>query len=192
LNASVTAYVYNNTIVDGGDIGIMARDGVIVAKNNIVDCDRSDFSSEGGGSFSAEFENNISSDATALGGTNNQINTTVKFIDEANDDFHLSPLDTSAIDAGTDLSADANFAFTTDIDGHLRTDWDIGADEASIDFDPTVMQSGGDYSTLALWEAGVQTDLTVNTTRVFLTEESLERLLTLIPSGELLQEPRLT
>jgi len=72
-----------------------------------------------------------------------------------------------AVDVGADLSSDSDLSFTTDIDEHLRTDWDIGADEASIEFDPTVMESGGDYSTLALWEAGMQTDLTADTTRVF-------------------------
>ena len=89
------------------------------------------------------------------------------FIDTDSYDFHLKQ-DASIIDAATTAPIIAlGLTFTDDIDGQLRTTWDIGADEASIDFDPTVMQTGGDYSTLALWEAGVQTDLTADTTRVF-------------------------
>ena len=42
--------------------------------------------------------------------------------------------DTEAIGAGTDLSADANMPFSTDIDGGPRTPgaWDIGADQRAV------------------------------------------------------------
>ncbi|MDQ1284565.1 MAG: hypothetical protein QG620_913, partial [Patescibacteria group bacterium] len=72
--------------------------------------------------------NNLSDRADAPG--SNPINSaTVSFVDAANFDFHLYPNDTSAIGAGTDLSEDSNLSFDTDIDGNVRTRWDIGADE---------------------------------------------------------------
>ncbi|MBZ0157892.1 MAG: chitobiase/beta-hexosaminidase C-terminal domain-containing protein, partial [Alphaproteobacteria bacterium] len=57
---------------------------------------------------------------------------TVRFVDSANRDFHLSGTDTVARDAGVSLSADTYLAFSSDVDGSLRpngTAWDIGADE---------------------------------------------------------------
>ncbi|MCK5178485.1 MAG: DUF2341 domain-containing protein, partial [Candidatus Omnitrophica bacterium] len=57
------------------------------------------------------------------------------FVDEANDDFHLASNDTGAKDLGTDLTSDANLAFSDDIDGDTRPvtpgTWDIGADESN-------------------------------------------------------------
>ncbi|MCK5081627.1 MAG: hypothetical protein KAR31_01850, partial [Candidatus Omnitrophica bacterium] len=59
------------------------------------------------------------------------------FVDEANDDFHLASNDTGAKDLGTDLTSDANLAFSDDIDGDTRPvapgTWDIGADETDPD-----------------------------------------------------------
>lgn len=58
----------------------------------------------------------------------NSVQATLTFADKAGDDFHLSPSDTSAIDAGDDLSAH----FSDDIDGQTRPmgeSWDIGVDE---------------------------------------------------------------
>ena len=73
---------------------------------------------------------NLSEDATSPEvGLRSKV---VSFVDEANDDFHLASGDTSAKDAGTDLSADGQLAFSDDIDGATRSgSWDIGADEAA-------------------------------------------------------------
>ena len=69
---------------------------------------------------------------TGGGNTHDKVSQTISFADSANKDFHLSSSDTSAKDAGADLSADANLAFSTDIDSTTRTgSWDIGADETS-------------------------------------------------------------
>ncbi len=57
---------------------------------------------------------------------------TVSFVNAAAGDFHLSDTDASAKDHGTDLSSDAIFPFSDDMDGDLRPQgaaWDIGADE---------------------------------------------------------------
>lgn len=56
--------------------------------------------------------------------------TAPTFVNAGADDFHLQSSDTTWKDAGTDLSADANYPITLDIDGSTRTGtWDIGADE---------------------------------------------------------------
>jgi len=99
--------------------------------------------------------NNISSDATANNLTNpvnSKINQTVSFVDAANKDFHLSPSDTSAKNSGSDLSADANFAFNTDIEGQARPSssnvtWDIGADEAATAIFYSVGQNTNSHET---------------------------------------------
>ncbi|MBU1557849.1 hypothetical protein KKC45_02710, partial [Patescibacteria group bacterium] len=59
-----------------------------------------------------------------------------------NEDYHISSSDISALDAGTDLSADANLAFATDIDGDTRSTWDIGADE----YVASVSSAAGSFS----------------------------------------------
>lgn len=63
-------------------------------------------------------------------GANSRASQTFTFVDAANGDFHLASTDAGAKDFGTDLSADANLAFSDDIDGQTRSgSWDIGADE---------------------------------------------------------------
>lgn len=119
-----TAYFYNNT-AHNCRTGIGDGFGTTVAKNNCVqDCTLACYA----GSFGAASTNNCSDDATQPG--SNGQNGEVTFVDEANDDFHLASGDTVAKDNGTDLSADANLAFSDDCDGNTRTGtWDIGADE---------------------------------------------------------------
>ena len=134
-------YVYNNTII-GMDIhGIKAYAGTsffpkkIISKNNLVKGSATaDFATESYGELINY--NSVSSDGTAddFGGAGNRINQTFTFVDEANDDFHLAGTDSGARNQGTDLSADADYPFSTDIDGYTRPYgglWDIGADEAS-------------------------------------------------------------
>jgi hypothetical protein len=125
-------YAYNNTVynISGQEThtaGIGSwQGGSVVAKNNVVyNSGKVDFYN----TFHADSTHNLSSDSTAPG-ANSITEATVQFVDEVNDDFHLSPNDTSALGKGTDLSADANLSFSTDIDGENRVDtWDIGADE---------------------------------------------------------------
>jgi hypothetical protein len=55
---------------------------------------------------------------------------TPTYVNAAGDDFHLDAADSVCIDQGTDLSADAAYAFDDDIDKVTRTGtWDIGFDE---------------------------------------------------------------
>lgn len=77
-------------------------------------------------SITAESTNNASSDATAVG-TNAKLNQTFTFTGAG--DYHLLPGDTVALGQGADLSGDADFPVTTDIDGNtFSAPWPIGAD----------------------------------------------------------------
>jgi hypothetical protein len=99
-----------------------------VVKNTIAYACTDGFS----GTFGAASNYNLSNLASDAPGANSRNSQTVTFVDEGNDDFHLSINDTAAINFGTDLSADANLAFTDDIDpegGTRVAPWDIGADE---------------------------------------------------------------
>ncbi|MDD5464429.1 MAG: LamG domain-containing protein, partial [Candidatus Moranbacteria bacterium] len=151
-------FVYNNTVYNAG-VGTSSW-GDVVVKNNIA----KSFTASG---FNAESNYNISSGATAPG-ANSKINTNVSFADTVGKDFHLNISDTTARNAGADLSADINFAFNTDIDGQVRpsalnTVWDIGADEGST----AIYRSIGPSATSAL-AVGTSNSLTIaGTTATF-------------------------
>lgn len=103
------AYIYNCTIVDCDDDGIDINSGVTAdIKNCLLDN-----------------TNNLENSGTINETTNFKGSFT--FVDEANDNFRLPANDTNAKGQGTDLSADANFAFDDDLDRRTRNNWDIGA-----------------------------------------------------------------
>ena len=124
-----TVYVYNCTVIDAALIGVRAASGTIVAKNVLSTGNGTDFSIAGG-VFTGSVTN-ASGDATAPGSTP-RINQTFTFVNAASDDYHLAAGDAGAKDFGTDLSADAVFAFDDDIDGDLFGTWDIGFDEPTV------------------------------------------------------------
>ncbi|MBU4129116.1 DUF2341 domain-containing protein, partial [bacterium] len=124
-----TVYAYNNTIYNC-DIGYSRSASTFISKNNIAQDCTNGFS----GTFDSSSSNNLSDLADDASGTGSRNSTTVTFADEDNDDFHLASTDAGARNQGTDLSADTDYAFSTDIDGDTRPYnglWDIGADEAS-------------------------------------------------------------
>lgn len=132
--STATIHVYNNTIADCWRGLQRNADQTVRPKNNLIqDCSDACFS----GTFT-DTEANISEDATS---PNSALrNIAVAFVDEPNDDYHLDESDTDAVDAGVDLSADADLAFSTDFEGDSRPDgeWDIGADEIAAPSAPSV------------------------------------------------------
>jgi len=119
-------YVYNNTIVDCGrmvnkgviDIeGYPASASIVKLKNNLVQGSERNYYLDFGGNVADEYVNNLSEDSYSP--NDEYDNLEVNFVDEDNDDFHLSA-SSDARDAGADLSDDANLAFSDDIIGPAR------------------------------------------------------------------------
>lgn len=122
-------YAYNTTSY-GNNYGyngfyIQNLKNCIGASNTIADFARQS-------SYAVNTTTCASSDTTAIAFTDagSRAGQTFGFVDPANGNFHLSSVDASVKNMGTDLSADIMLAFTTDIDGETRSgSWDIGADE---------------------------------------------------------------
>ena len=158
--------IHNNTIInnnyDGINIAGWPTSAYLNIKNNLVQSNGTSFDlGNVGAGFITSYGNNISSDATAPGDDSLQ-DTNVIFWDEANQDYHLAP-NSPGIDQGT---SSVSSIVTDDIDGKPIRTWDIGADDASVEFVSTVMETGGDFSTLSSWEAAIQSDLTTTGTAV--------------------------
>jgi hypothetical protein len=157
--------IYNNTVYNSSEEGIYlgTNNATEIVKNNIVlRSTDEDYRSLD----SSNSSNNISSDSTA-GSLNNSItNAKVKFLDEKNDDFRLSPKDTVANDAGVDLSTSTTYAFLYDNVGHTRPSagsgqagaWDIGASEAATE----IFRSVGPGNTNALAIGNATNTLTIS------------------------------
>jgi hypothetical protein len=166
-----TSYFYNNTIYNSY-LGLWKWSGEVIAKNNIVK--GSGDSNAYVGTFASETDYNATDGTDDIGaGTHNKISQTFAFVDAVNKDFHLAPTDTAALDAGTSSPRDSidpaglQNDIIYDIDGQLRRQWDIGADEASVEYVTSVMEAGGNFSTLSAWEAANQADLATTSTAVF-------------------------
>lgn len=141
-NASAnTIHAYNNALI-GGTYGIRNVAGTVRPKNNIAQ----DNSTAGYNGSMTDSATNISEDATSP--ETGLRNISLTFVN-AGTDYHLADTDTAAIDAGTDLSADATIAFDYDFEGDTRgASWDIGADER------LVAAAGGIRSGLLLMGVG--------------------------------------
>ncbi len=166
-NGNNRIFAYNNTVASSS-IGFawqVANSGI--AKNNIAQ----DCTNGYNGTFGTGSNYNISDvvdDNT--GGGNDKTGTEVYFRDFDNDDFHLAPTDTAAKGAGVNLSADANLAFTYDIDGQGRpsgtTAFDIGADQMVA---TNIYRSVGPGNTTALATGGSNAMTISGTTATFAT-----------------------
>lgn len=142
--ANFTAIIYNNTCYVGtGTIACYVFDGdgsndARYVKNNIANGCTSGACWGGGATWTTTVTAaNITSDTDSPDGASFQ-NKTCTFVDTANDNLHLDSGDTNCKDVGTDLSADGQYAFSTDIDGDTRSgSWDVGADELAGSSTPT-------------------------------------------------------
>ncbi len=125
VSGTATLLAYNCTAYDcsvGFDVG---SGGTFIAKNCLAQGCTDGFQ----GTFDSGSTNNCS-DITSDAPGSNAVTGTASFVDATNKDFHLSASDTVAKDAGTDLSGDATYPITIDIDYQTRAgSWDIGADE---------------------------------------------------------------
>lgn len=131
------ALLYNNVIYDGSnDGGIQLWSPSEIYNNTIVNNVgyAINFKRQSAAD-SSEVRNNIfwgnSTNGINLspGIASNNTSTEPNFLDQANDDFHLTAASTVAINQGFDLSA----FFTTDLDGNTRdANFDIGAYEYGV------------------------------------------------------------
>ena len=122
-----TGVAYNCTAIGSVGIGFTSVATLTLSKNCLASGNGTDFS----GTFDAASTTNASSDTTAPG-TSSRISQTFTFEDAGSDDYHLTTSDTGALGFGTDLSADATFAFDDDIDGDTIVVWSIGFDSDPV------------------------------------------------------------
>jgi len=107
-----TKYLYNCTAVGNAGNGFERTAGTAIAKN----CLSSGHTNDWNGTWT---QTTCSAEDAAP-----------TYVNAAGDDFHLAAGDTTWIDAGTDLSADADYAFNDDIDKTtISGTWDIGFDK---------------------------------------------------------------
>src|SRR3990167_4422699 len=107
-----TKYLYNCTAVGNAGNGFARTAGTSIAKNCLSSGHTNDW------------------DGTWTQTTCSAEDAAPTYVNAAGDDFHLAAGDITWIDAGTDLSADADYAFNDDIDKTtISGTWDIGFDE---------------------------------------------------------------
>jgi hypothetical protein len=126
LPAGGKLVAYHNTIVGVQNNGIYASSNAASTtslKNNRI-ADPVAGSCFSYASTTPATAGNYSSDATSPESGNRS--KTFTWADAANGDYHLASGDTFT---GSDLSADATFAVSTDIDGQARTSYYAGMDE---------------------------------------------------------------
>lgn len=167
---SASSWLYNCTVhncqVGFGDYG----GGSAVCKN----CIAQDCTNGFDGIHDGDSRNNVSDLATDAPGTNSRSSTTVTFVDEGGDDFHLASNDSGALGYGLNLYNDSNIPFQHDIDGQDRggvsATWDVGADEyisAAIALDQEGFRFRNDdgSETTATWKEAQDTNinLAINT-----------------------------
>lgn len=160
-SASITIYYYNCIAYNCSAGFSRTNANISIVKNCLAQNCTDGFY----GTFDVASTNNCSDITSDAPGSNPKTGT-VLFTDAANGDFSLSPYDTIALGQGTNLYADATYPVTTDIRGISRGSssaayFDIGAFHSTTKIrtiKPT--GQGGNYTSLATWETGEQTDLT--------------------------------
>lgn len=132
-SATTKIIEYDNTIIGATQYGIgtvaYGTNHTHAMKNNITQGGSTEYYWEAHAG-TEDFATNLSLDATSP--TVGLRSKTVSFLDASTKDYGLDSGDTSAKGAGTDLSADAHYAFSDDINGDSRSaPWDIGAVKAA-------------------------------------------------------------
>jgi hypothetical protein len=126
---------YHNTFYDIAYHGAGFRDGATgVVRNNIFMNVSSSYWASDGGQVTGDGNLVMGAAAPAKPGAHDQVDTDPRFVDAANNDFHLGP-DSPAIDRG-----EARPDVTADHDGTVRPQgagWDIGAYEYCAGACPT-------------------------------------------------------
>ena len=128
-NASGTGYLYNNTCAANGAYGIRNSLGTVHAKNNYSG---GNTTADYNGTFSTNTKNGSSDTtgsasyqsiaySTSAGGYFNNVTA-------GSENLHIGASSALA-GVGDDLSADASYPITKDVDGATITSWPIGADE---------------------------------------------------------------
>jgi hypothetical protein len=111
-NSSVTSMLYNVTSIDNQLNGIKFDNSAHTRRwKNVLSYANATADYSISGSGTDDYATNLSGDATSP--TVGLRSKTPTFVDRANDDYHLASSDTAAKDAGTDLSADANWPSRT-------------------------------------------------------------------------------
>lgn len=119
------AYIYNCTAYSFA-VGFYRNTTTTAVKNCLAQNCADGFL----GAFDSSSTNNCSNVSGDAPGANAVTGTAV-FVDATTGDFHLSSSDTVSRGVGADLSADAVFPVTTDIDGETIATWSIGADSVA-------------------------------------------------------------
>ncbi len=126
-NSGITATAYNNTVIDCTTNGIRnagATANFRVKNNLVINC-----GTNYTGGFTADSNYNVSSAASGAPGAQSVHNASPTFVNAGAKDYHLDLSDTAATGKGTNLSADAQIAFGTDINGDtILGTWSAGAD----------------------------------------------------------------
>ena len=133
-----TFYLYNNTFqncakgvgLDNNSYGSTLPNGKM--KNCLFDTINTPATGtfEAGTDYNATTAASMNYTVTGGGNSHDRLSQTFTFVNSGADDFHLTSSDAGAKDFGVDLSADANLAFSDDIDSETRSaPWDIGTDE---------------------------------------------------------------
>lgn len=159
-------YIYNNTFYNlkwgmFGDTANSSGNGQIHLKNNLTQSCGTGIFLSAASAWTAT-ASNVTSDTTSPDGASFR-SLTATFAGAGSSNFHLDSADTGAIGRGTDLSADAGLAFSTDYEGTLReTPWSAGADQPASASLAITHASGYDYGNIALNSATDRTFTVTN------------------------------
>jgi len=129
-------YAYNNTFYnsDSGagnslEMSLYGTNDTVKLRNNVIQACGGGCYFRDGTASTFTTQDNVTQDASSPDGASYQ-SKTVSFVDTSGRDLHLQAGDTAAKGQAADLSADGDYAFSTDIDGTARVaPWDCGADQ---------------------------------------------------------------